>query len=174
VLRQADYVSLINKHQLDSLKMIRQADTYSRKLLRIAPDASDAYLGLGMANYIIGSQPIFKQFFLGFAGIRGDKRTGIQQIQIAAAHGHYLGPFAKIMLALAALREKKPEIARTQLHELVMEFPENPLFASEHAKLKVPPPTIISPQYRIRPDQNVFQQSVHSALPSLTSGAGPI
>jgi predicted Zn-dependent protease len=33
------------------------------------------------------------------------------------------------MLALEALREKKPEIARIQLSELIAEFPENPLFA---------------------------------------------
>jgi len=138
---QADYASLIDKHQLDSLKKIRQVDTYSKKLLKIVPDAADAYLGLGMANYFIGSQPLAKRFFLGIAGIHGDREAGIQQIEIAANQGHYLRPFAKIMLALAALRDKKPEVARTQLHELVVEFPENPLFAGELAKLKV-----ISPQ----------------------------
>ena len=82
---QADYASLIDKHQLDSLKMIRQADTYAKKLLVIAPDAADAYLGLGTANYIIGSLPGIKKFFLGFAGIHGDKKVGIQQLEIAAA-----------------------------------------------------------------------------------------
>jgi tetratricopeptide (TPR) repeat protein len=141
---QADYASLIDKHQLDSLKKIRQADTYSKKLLKIAPDAADAYLGLGMANYFIGSQPLTKRFFLGIVGIHGDKEAGIQQIEIAADHGHYLRPFAKIMLALAALRDNRLEIARTQLHELVVEFPENPLFANELAKLKVSPPPVIS------------------------------
>ena len=54
---------------------------------------------------------------------------------IAADHGHYLRPFAKILLALAALREKKKDVATTQLTELVAEFPENPLFVSELAKL---------------------------------------
>jgi hypothetical protein len=136
---QADYASLIDKRELDSLKKIRDADAYSRKLLLVSPDAADAFLGLGTANYFIGSQPILKRFFLGFAGIHGDKKAGIQQIQIAADRGHYLRPFAKIMLALAALREKKPEVARIQLEELVAEFPENPLFASENAKLGPPP-----------------------------------
>ena len=143
---EADYASLIDKRQLDSLKKIRQADTYSKKLLKIAPDAADAYLGLGTANYFIGSQPMLKKFFLGFVGIHGDKEAGIHQIEIAADHGHYLRPFAKIMLALAALREKKPEVARTQLSELVAEFPENPLFASELAKLKASPVVVIPPK----------------------------
>ncbi|HEX9760894.1 MAG TPA: hypothetical protein VGA40_08235 [Candidatus Acidoferrales bacterium] len=56
-------------------------------------------------------------------------------MQIAAARGRYLRPFAKILLALVALREKQPELARTQLIELVAEFPQNPLFAKELAKL---------------------------------------
>lgn len=132
---QADYASLIDKRQLDSLKKIRKADTYSKRLLKVAPDAADAYLGLGTANYIIGSLPASKKFFLGFAGVHGDKKKGIQQLEIAANHGHYLRPFAKILLALTALREKKPEVARTEFTELAAEFPENPLFARELAKL---------------------------------------
>jgi len=143
---QADYASLIDKHQLDSLKMIGVADTYAKKLLVMAPDAADAYLGLGTANYIIGSLPGIKKFFLGFAGIHGDKNVGIQQLEIAADHGRYLQPFAKILLAMAALREKNPEVARAQLTELATEFPENPLFASELAKLKVPHVEAIPPE----------------------------
>jgi tetratricopeptide (TPR) repeat protein len=138
---QADYASLIDKRHLDSLKKIREADKYSKKLLVVAPDAADAYLGLGTANYFIGSLPGPKKFFLSLVGIHGDKKAGIQQIEIAADRGHYLRPFAKILLALAALREEKTEVARAQLIELVAEFPQNPLFASELAKLRVPPAT---------------------------------
>jgi len=133
---EAAYASLIDKKQLESLKKIRDADKYAKKLLVIAPETADAYLGLGTANFIIGSLPGFKKFFLGFAGVHGDKKVGIQQLEIAADRGRYLRPFAKILLALAALREKKPDVARVQLTELVREFPENPLFASELAKLK--------------------------------------
>ncbi len=143
---QADYASLIDKEQIASLKKIGDADTYARKLLVIAPDAADAYLGLGTANYVIGSLSGIKRFFLSFAGIHGDKKKGIQQLQIAADHGHYLRPFAKILLAMAALREKEPELARRQLNQLVAEFPENSLFASELAKLKASPAAAASPR----------------------------
>ena len=37
------------------------------------------------------------------------------------------------LLALAGLREKQADLARTELKELVDEFPENPLFARELA-----------------------------------------
>jgi hypothetical protein len=132
---QADYASLIDKYQIKSLSMIREADEYAKKLLAVAPDAADAYFILGAANYIIGSLPWHERFFLRITGIRGDKRGGIQQLEKAAARGQYLRPFAKILLALVALREHRIEMARTQLAELVAEFPRNPLFTSELAKL---------------------------------------
>jgi hypothetical protein len=51
---------------------------------------------------------------VGLAGIHGDKKTGTQQIEIAADHSHYLRPFAKRLLALAGLREnKKPDGQRS-------------------------------------------------------------
>jgi len=52
----------------------------------------------------------------------------LEQLEIAA--NHYLRPFAKILPALTALREKTSEIARARLTELVAEFPEDSLFAS--------------------------------------------
>jgi len=136
---QADYASLIEKHQLQSLGMIREAEKFAKRLLAVNPDAADAYLTLGAANYIIGSLPALKRFFLHFKGISGDKHAGIQQLEIAAAHGRYLRPFAKILLAMAALRDKKASLARIQLRELVSEFPQNPLFVSELDKLDASP-----------------------------------
>lgn len=133
---QADYTSMIDKKYLASLRLIREADKLAKRLLVVAPEGADAYLTLGSANYIIGSLPAGKRFFLRFVGIQGDKRAGLKQIEIAATSGRYLRPFAKILLALVALREKKPDVARTQLTQLVAEFPQNPLFASELAKLK--------------------------------------
>jgi predicted Zn-dependent protease len=115
--------------------MIRNAGDYAKRLLQVAPHAADAYQVLGAANYVIGSQALHKRLFLRFAGIRGDKREGIRQLEIVAARGRYLRPFAKILLALAALREKQTDLARAQLTALVAEFPQNPLFVGELAKL---------------------------------------
>jgi hypothetical protein len=132
---QADYAALIEKHQLDGLRIIRNAGDYAKQLLQVAPDAADAYLVLGAATYIIGSQAMHKRLFLRFAGVRGDKREGLQQLEIVAARGRYLRPFAKVLLALAALRERQTELARAQLAQLVAEFPHNSLFVDELAKL---------------------------------------
>src|SRR5207244_11193171 len=109
-----------------------------------ASAAAAAYVGLGASNYSIGCLPGYKRCFLRFGGIHGDKARCMQQVQMAATGGHYLRPFAKLLLALAALREKQIELARKQLTELTAEFPQNPLFARELAKLPKPATAIAS------------------------------
>jgi predicted Zn-dependent protease len=63
----------------------------------------------------------------------------MQQLRTASEKGHYLRPYAKIMLALADLREKNEIEARKLLEELTREFPENHLFAKELAKVNQRP-----------------------------------
>src|SRR5205823_14791503 len=128
------------------LRNLREADRNARILLAVAPDANDAYVALGAANYIIGCLPGYKRAMLWMGGVHGDKEVGMQQLSRAASseHAHYLRPFARLMLSLAALRENNTDLTRQQLQELVAEFPENPLFAKELEKV-IPVMTGVSP-----------------------------
>ncbi|MGD1210594.1 MAG: hypothetical protein ABR973_04455 [Candidatus Acidiferrales bacterium] len=130
---EADYDALIVKKQMAGLGLTRQAESEATKLLAIDPSAEDAYLALGAGNYIIGSLPGFKRAFLWFGGIHGDRERGMEQMKRTADHGHYLQPFAKILLALAYEREHQMDRARVLLAELASEFPANPLYARELA-----------------------------------------
>lgn len=130
---ESDYDALIEKKQLAGLSMMRRAESEATALLAIDPEAQDAYLALGASNYVIGSLPAYKRFFLKIGGVHGDKDRGIQQMEQAAEHGHYLKPFAKILLALGYEREHQKDRARVLLTELTAQFPENPIFAHELA-----------------------------------------
>ena len=132
---RADDVSLIQRRQFESLHYLKEAEKYGETLLAQAPDTTDAYLALGAANYITGCLPTYKRALLWVGGIHGDKKAGMQQLSRTASDGHYLRPFAKLLLALASLREKNEDVTRVQLAELAGEFPDNPLFARELAKL---------------------------------------
>jgi hypothetical protein len=131
----ADYSSMIERKQIESLKLTREADTVARNLLAVAPSAADAYVALGAANYIMGCLPVFKRFLIRFGGFHGDRALGMQQLAQTAANGHYLRPFAKLTLGLAAMREKQWDLARTQFEQLTVEFPSNVKFARELAKV---------------------------------------
>ena len=57
-------------------------------------------------------------------------------MKLTAYHGRYYGPFARILLAVVSLREKKLGEAQKILAELAREYPENPLFKRELARVE--------------------------------------
>jgi hypothetical protein len=127
---------VLRKQHLESLKRLKEANEYAKQLLAEQPDANDAYVALGSANYIIGSLSGGARFMLWFGGVHGDKKLGMQQLTKTIDHGRYLQPFAKILLALSARREKQNELAVKLLKELSEEYPESPLYAAEYAKAR--------------------------------------
>ncbi|MGH9713818.1 MAG: hypothetical protein ACRD5M_11025 [Candidatus Acidiferrales bacterium] len=132
---ESNYAAMIEKKQLPALSLMRQAESESNALLAIDPSAKDAYVALGMSNYVIGCLPGFKRAFLWFGGVHGDRTRGMQQMKSAAEGGHYFQPFAKILLALAYEREHETERAHPLLASLTAQFPTNPIFAHELALL---------------------------------------
>jgi hypothetical protein len=135
---EADYDALLVKKQMAGLSLTKQADAEAAKLLAVDPSAEDAYMALGAANYVIGCLPSYKRAFLWFGGIHGDRERGMEQLQRAADHGHYMQGFAKAWLALAFEREHQPDQARRLLQQLVTDYPANPLYAKELALLDHP------------------------------------
>jgi len=130
---ESDYDALIIKKQLDGLKMMKQAEAEASTLLAIDPTQQDANVALGMSNYVIGCLPGYKRAFVWFGGIHGDRTRGMAQMKSAADNGHYLQPFAKVMLALAYEREHQMDRAHELLAELAVQFPANTVFAREAA-----------------------------------------
>jgi hypothetical protein len=143
---ESDADMILRKERLQALKLLKLANLYAKQLLAVRSDANDAYVALGSANYIIGSLSGGMRFFLAFDGVHGDKKLGMQQLGKSADSGLYLRPFAKIMLALAARREKQDALAQKLLRELSEEFSSSPLFAAEYAKsMGRPVPAVMHP-----------------------------
>lgn len=131
---ESDANAILEKKQIDALKRLKEANENAKLLLTQQPDAADAYVALGAANYIIGSLNAGYRMGLWFLGIHGDKKLGMEQLEKTADNGRYLQPFAKILLALSARREKQNELAQKLLLELTQEFPTSTTFATEYAK----------------------------------------
>jgi hypothetical protein len=131
---QSDADSMLLKKHYEALKRLKEANANAEMLLHDHPEAYDAYVAPGIAYYVIGSLSPSARFVLWFGGIHGDKQLGMSQVQKTADNGHYLKPFAKILLALSARREKQNALAQKNLKELTEEFPGNEVYDSEYAK----------------------------------------
>jgi hypothetical protein len=133
---QADYAALIEKRNLASLHFTKEASTWAQQLLAICSNCYDAQLAMGFSKYIIGSMSAPMRWLLKMGGLPGDKQGGIADLQMTAAHGHYLAPFARILLAIAYVRDKDRSRALDLLSGLRLEFPGNTLFPREIARLQ--------------------------------------
>jgi hypothetical protein len=131
----ADYSALIEKQYWQSLNEIKEARNGAEALVAKYPECKDAYLAVGVENYLLGQKPGPVRLLLRMTGAQTDKETGIAKLRIVAEQGHYWKPYAKILLAVAALRADRKDEARKLMGELTLQFPRNDLFRVELKKL---------------------------------------
>jgi hypothetical protein len=139
---RADDAALIAKKNLTALSYTKTAENYAERLLALAPGYYDAYVATGMGKYIIGGKAAPVRWILRIGGLKGDQAEGVKELNLVAERGHYLAPFARILLTFDDLRHKNTAEARKRLAWLREQFPNNPHFLEELTKLDrpVPPP----------------------------------
>jgi len=132
---RSDYLALIEKRYLASLGDMKSAGLLAQRLLALDPNCNDAYLAIGVENYILGLKPAPVRWVLRMYGAQTDKDQGVEKLRLTAEKGHYLLPFAQLLLAVAALRDKDSNQARKLLAGLVQEYPNNTLYRRELERL---------------------------------------
>jgi len=132
---RADYSSLLEHRYGLALHYTRDATSHARELLAFCQDCYDAYIATGISGYLIGSVSAPLRWILRMGGFPASKKQGIADLELVSERGHYLAPYARIVLAMAEIREKNPARARELLTQLRDEFPGNPLFTRELMRL---------------------------------------
>jgi hypothetical protein len=128
---RSDYAALIEKRDLAALRYTKQGTALAEQLLKQNPNAYDAYLAVGVENYLSGIKPAPVRWLMAAGGVQTDKARGIHDLELTAAHGDLLAPFARLLLAVAALRDKQPAKACSLLSGLSSDYPKNPLYRRE-------------------------------------------
>jgi len=133
---RADYLAMIERKDLAALDEVKQSRLISEQLLKRYPDYYDAYIAVGVENYLLSLRAAPVRWLLKFGGAQTDRQTGLDKLRLTAEKGHYLLPYAKLILAVADIRAKAPAQARQKLEWLSKEFPLNRLYREELAKLR--------------------------------------
>jgi hypothetical protein len=133
---KADYLALIEKRNFASLHYAKQASVLGNQLLAVHPDCYDAHLASGISRYLTGSLAAPLRWIVRLGGANPDKQGGIAELKLTAERGELLAPFARILLALAYVRDKDKKKATAELEILRTHFPDNPLFSREIARLR--------------------------------------
>src|ERR1700761_8309583 len=132
---QADWASLIDRHEYGAFKYSELASKYAKQALAINPTLYDANLAVGIENYMLSLKAAPIRWFLGMAGAGTNKAEGVRLLKLTAEQGHYLAPFARLMLAVGELRDGRVQQGKAILVGLSQEFPQNPLYQRQIARL---------------------------------------
>ena len=102
-----------------------------RQVVALDPQYNDAYLSIGLYSYVIDSLPFFWRTMARLAGLKGSKKKGIEQLELAAAQGRYANDDARVILIGIYSREKQPEKALEAISYLAKKYPRNHLLGVE-------------------------------------------
>ncbi|HLK67191.1 MAG TPA: hypothetical protein VKU19_27340 [Bryobacteraceae bacterium] len=133
---ESDYLALIEKRYSASFQKMKIARSSAERLLASDPNCYDAWIAVGVENYMLSVKPAPVRWLLRIGGGQTDRALGIEKLKLTAEKGHYLAPFARMMLAVAALRDNNAGQAKTILRQLAKEYPRNPLYLQEIARLE--------------------------------------
>ena len=133
---RGDYVAMIERKNLAGLSYMKSSRSMAEKLLSADPTCYDAYLAVGVENYLLSLSVAPVRWILRLGGAETDKAEGIQKLRLTAEKGHYFAPYARLLLAVAALRDRDKGTARNLLEGLSHEFPQNYLYQKELARIQ--------------------------------------
>jgi hypothetical protein len=133
---RGDYLALVEDKERDALKYLKQSRALAETLIATNPDSYDAYLPIGVENYMTSLKSSAVRWFLRAGGAQTDKATGLKNLKIVAEKGHYLAPFAQVFLVIAALHDHNKPKALDLMENLAQQFPDNNVYKHELAQLR--------------------------------------
>ena len=128
---RGDYYAMVEKRNFAAISYMKNSRVMAEKLLKSDPSCYDAYLAMGVENYLLSLSPAPVRWILRITGSSTEKVRGVQELQLTANKGYLLAPYARLLLSVVALRDKDYGTARLLLSGLAQEFPQNGLYKKE-------------------------------------------
>ncbi|MCI0417190.1 hypothetical protein L0222_30840 [bacterium] len=129
----AGYEATVNRSFFSALRNGSKGVDLHRDVIKKDPAFIDAYLSVGIYDYIVGSLPLAVKILVFLGGVHGSKKNGLETLERVYREGTYGRDEAGVLLVMIYDREKRMEDALKVLNELNLKFPENSLFALERA-----------------------------------------
>ncbi|MEK6406079.1 MAG: hypothetical protein AABN34_03860 [Acidobacteriota bacterium] len=106
-----------------------------RQVIKLDPEYIDAYLSIGLYEYVIDSLPFGWRLLARFAGLKGSKSKGIEHLELVTKRGKYTADDARVVLLGIYSKENQPERALDIINYMVKQYPRNYLFGVERAAM---------------------------------------
>ena len=126
---------MIERRDFDSLKVIKDSRATAEKLLMVQPNYYDAYLAVGVENYLFSLKPAPMRWILQVGGAQTDRDQGVQDLRLTAEKGSICPPMPGCCWPWRRCATRIFHRRAICWRALAREFPHNRLYAQELAQL---------------------------------------
>lgn len=106
-----------------------------RQVIKLDPEYIDAYLSIGLYEYVIDSLPFGWRLLARFAGLKGSKSKGIEHLELVTKRGKFAADDARVILLGIYSKENQLDRALEVISYMAKQYPRNYLFGVERASM---------------------------------------
>jgi len=132
---RAGYTATVGRSFRRAIGDANKSIQLDSRVLKLDPGYYDAYLSIGLYEYVVDSLPFAWRVLARLAGLKGSKARGIQELQSVVEHGRYADDDARVLLIALYSRERKPDRALAMLDYLAKKYQQNYLFGVERGRV---------------------------------------
>jgi tetratricopeptide (TPR) repeat protein len=132
---RAGYDTTVKRSFVRAMGDANDSIAIQKKVLKADPDYIDAYMSIGLYEYVIDSLPFGWRLLARVAGLKGSKKKGIEHLELVTQKGKYAADDARVLLMGIYTKEGQPERALEIVSQLAAKYPRNHLFGIERATM---------------------------------------
>jgi len=95
---RAAYGTSVKRSFARSISDANDSVQIQRQVIKLDPEYVDAYLSIGLYEYVIDSLPFGWRVLARFAGLKGSKSKGIEHLELVTRQGKYTADDARVVL----------------------------------------------------------------------------
>jgi tetratricopeptide (TPR) repeat protein len=132
---RAAYATSVKRSFTRSIGDANDSIKIQRQVIKLDPEYIDAYLSIGLYEYVIDSLPGGFKFLARLAGLKGSKEKGIEHLELVTKQGKYTADDARVVLLGIYSKENQLDRALEIISYMVKQYPRNYLFGVERASM---------------------------------------
>lgn len=133
----AGYEATVARKFFGALRNGSRSTDAHEKVLKLDPNYYDAYMSVGMYDYIVGNLPFGYRALVAIAGVRGNKQRGISRLETIVEKETATADDVRVILLAIYQNEKLFDKTLATLQNLIGKYPRNYLLKLELASTLV-------------------------------------
>lgn len=97
----------VDHSKSDAFKYGKKAYQYHSEIVEEDPEYYDAYMSVGMYEYIVGNLPWYIKWLAVIIGYRGSEERGFEYLRLASEKGQYVADEARVLQMVLYVRERE-------------------------------------------------------------------